>query len=229
VLAVAASACASGGAARGAPTLTPTLQPTPTANIEIGGLAFTPTPSTPPTPFVWPEALMLGEHLSSSASYTQTETQAAGPMQCRIERDSCAFRQLISNLDPAVLFSEGEEAPFGREDRMMHPGMVLPLSNLASLVAAEWGAGTQVMVTEAYDSLLDHHNFQPNDSLRYSLHFEGRSLDLITWPPDEARNGRLCALGLEAGFDWVHNEGDHCHMSLMASSLCSICSGVAPP
>ncbi len=229
VLVLLVSGCAGGGAARAAPTLTPTLQPSPTANIEIGGLAFTPTPSAPPTPFAWPAALMLGEHLSSTGSYTETETMAAGPMQCRIERDSCAFRRLVTNLDPAVLFSEGEEAPYGAEDRMMHPAMVLPLSNLAALVAAEWGAGTQVMVTEAYDSLLDHHNFQPNTSQRYSLHFEGRSLDMITWPPDEARSGRLCALALAAGFHWAHNEGDHCHASVSAPSLCGICSGVAPP
>lgn len=112
---------------------------------------------------------------------------------------------------------------------MMHPAMVLPLSTVAELVAEEWGAGTQVMVTEAYDSLLDHHNFQPNRNMRYSLHFEGRSVDLITWPPDETRNGRLCMLALQAGFDWAHNEGDHCHVSLNAPSLCSICSGTAPP
>jgi hypothetical protein len=227
-LALAAAAGCAGGAARAGPTLTPALAATPTANIVVDGLAFTPTPGPSPAPFTWPQELMLGQHLSSSGSYTQTETQAAGPMQCRIERDSCAFQQLVTNLDPAVLFSEGEEAPYGREDRMMHPAMVLPLSNLAGLVAQAWGEGTQVMVTEAYDSLLDHHNFQPNRNLRYSLHFEGRSLDLITWPPDEARNGRLCALALEAGFDWAHNEGDHCHVALNAASLCAICSGVAP-
>jgi hypothetical protein len=176
-----------------------------------------------------PEALLLGEHLSRSGSYTTSETAAAGPMQCRIERDSCAFQQLVTNLDPKVLFSEGEAAPYGREDRMMHPALVLPLSDLAARVAAEWGEATQVMVTEAYDSLLDHHNFQPNRDLRYSLHFEGRSLDLITWPPDEGRNGRLCVLALQAGFDWAHNEGDHCHVSLNADSLCAVCSGAAPP
>ncbi len=229
-LALAATAgCSGGGAARTRATLTPTLPASPTANIVVGGVAFTPTPGPSPAPFTWPEALLLGQHLSSSGSYTETETQAAGPMQCRIERGSCAFGQLVSNLDPAVLFSEGEEAPFGAEDRMMHPSLVLPLANLAALTAETWGEGTQVMVTEAYDSLLDHHNFQPNRNLRYSLHFEGRSLDLITWPPDETRNGRLCSLALAAGFDWAHNEGDHCHVSLLAASLCGICSGVAPP
>lgn len=220
--------CAS-AAARTGPTPTRPPPATPTANIVVGGLAFTPTPGASPAPFEFPEVLLLGEHLSRSGSYTQTETEAAGPMVCRIERSSCAFGQLVSDLDPAVLFSEGEEAPYGAEDRLMHPAMVLPLSNLAALVAETWGTGTQVMVTEAYDSLLDHHNFQPNRDLRYSLHFEGRSADVITWPPDESRNGRLCALALEAGFDWAHNEGDHCHASISAPSLCSLCSGAAPP
>ncbi len=222
------SGCSGNAAARAAPSLTPPSEPSPTANIVIAGLNASPTPGASPTPFTWPVEVMLGQHLSSAGSYAETETEAAGPMQCRIERDSCAFRQLVTDLDPAVLFSEGETAPYGAEDRMMHPAMVLPLSTLATLVAEEWGAGSQVMVTEAYDSLLEHHNFQPNRNLRYSLHFEGRSVDVITWPPDDQRNGRLCALALEAGFDWVHNEGDHCHASLEASSLCSICSGVAP-
>jgi hypothetical protein len=229
-LAAAATSCAGGRVdARAAPTATAPLGPTPTANIVVSGLAYTPTPGSSPTPYVWPEVLLLGEHLSSRGSYTETETSAAGPMLCRVERDSCAFRQLVSDLDPKVLFSEGEPPPYGAEDRMMNPAMVLPLSTLADLVAAEWGANTQVMVTEAYDSLLDHHNFQPDRDLRYSLHFEGRSLDLITWPPDEQRNGRLCVLALQAGFDWAHNEGDHCHVSLNADSVCALCSGAAPP
>ena len=55
---------------------------------------------------------------------------------------------------------------------------------------------------------------EPNPQQRYSLHYEGRSIDLITLPPDHSRNGRLCALALHAGFDWVHNEIDHCHASI---------------
>lgn len=225
----AATACSAGSAARTGPTPTAPLDPTPTANIVVGGLAYTPTPAGSPTPFTLPAVLLLGEHLSSRGSYTETETAAAGPMVCRIERNSCAFAQLVINRDPRVLFSEGEVPPYGEEDRMMHAEMVQPLSTLADLVEAEWGEGTQVMVTEAYDSLLDHHNFQPNRNLRYSLHFEGRSVDLIPWPPDEERMGRLCGLALQAGFDWVHNEGDHCHASLNAASVCSVCSGAAPP
>ena len=228
-MALAAAACSGGRAARAGPSPTAPLPVTPTANIVVGGLAYTPTPVGSPTPFSLPATLMLGEHLSSRGSYTDTETTAAGPMVCRIERGSCAFGRLVINRDPNVLFSEGEEAPYGEEDRMMHPAMVQPLADLAAKVAAEWGAGTQIMVTEAYDSLLDHHNFQPNATLRYSLHFEGRSVDLITWPPDESRNGRLCVLALEAGFDWAHNEGDHCHASIHTESLCSLCSGAAPP
>jgi hypothetical protein len=187
----------------------------------IGGA---PAAAPTPLPIGTPLALGLGQHLSASGSYTQTETEAAGPMLCQIQRDSCAYGQMILDRNPLILYSEGEPAPYGREDRMMHPDLVLPLSRLADRVTAEWGEGVQMMVTEAYDSLLDHDNTQPNVARRYSLHFEGRSLDLITWPADESRNGRLCVLALEAGFDWVHNEGDHCHVSLAAPSLCTVCS-----
>jgi len=178
------------------------------------------TPAPEPTPF----ELGLGQRLSSTGSYTQTETEAAGPMMCQIQRDSCAFGKLVLDRNPDLLYSEGEEAPYGAEDRMMHPAMVRPLGRLAELVRAEWGEGVQVMVTEAYDSLLEHNLTQPNLPFRYSLHFEGRSADLITWPPDESRNGRLCILALEAGFDWVWQEGDHCHASIRADSLCQECS-----
>jgi hypothetical protein len=190
-------------------------------------VAETATPALA-TPFSLPREVRLGEHVSATGSVTQSESEAAGPMVCRIERDSCAFGRLVSNQDPGVLFSEAEPAPFGAEDRLMHPAMVLPLARLAELARAEWGDAAQVMVTEAYDSLLDHHTYQPSRDVRYSLHFEGRSADLIPWPPDLARMGRLCALALEAGFAWVHNEGDHCHASVSAPSLCTECSGTAP-
>jgi hypothetical protein len=207
----------------------PTQAPSPTPQIVVNLLQATATNAPTAAPFTFPDTLSLGQHLSSSGSFTETETEAAGPMVCRIERDSCAFRLLVSNYDPRILFSQSEPPPYGAEDRMMHPEMVLPLSTLAELVEAEWSGSVQIMVTEAYDSLLDHHTYEPNRELRYSLHFEGRSIDLITWPPDIGRVGRLCALGLEAGFDWVHNEGDHCHASIRAESLCSVCSGRRPP
>jgi hypothetical protein len=105
----------------------------------------------------------------------------------------------------------------------MHPAMLLPLFRLQKLVDVEWGGEVRLRVTDAYDSLLEHDLAQPNPDRKYSLHFEGRSIDLTTWPIDQARYGRLCALAYCAGFDWVENEVDHCHASINAESLCVQC------
>jgi len=224
--ALALAAC-NGGAPTLPPLLVPTLaQPTPTGEMQV--VIVGPGPTATPGPVVTPVALLLGEHLSATGSVTQTETEAAGPMLCQIQRGSCAFSHLVADFDPDLLFSGGEPPPYNDEDRLMHPAAVRPLADLAARVHAEWGAGVQVMVVEAYDSQLVHDNIQTNPSLRYSLHFEGRSLDLITWPADESRNGRLCVLALEAGFDWVHHEGDHCHVSINADSVCTVCSAIKP-
>ena len=225
-LAAALAACAD-------PTLLapplPTLEPPTLAGesqVSVVGPGATPTSAATQT--VLPEEVPPGEHMSASGSVTQTETEAAGPMLCQIQRDSCAFQQLVIDRDPDILFSEAEPPPYGMEDRMMHPAMELPLARLAALVRSEWGGTVQLMVTAAYDSQFRHDLAEPSPNLRYSLHYEGRSIDLITLPPDHSRNGRLCGLALRAGFDWVHNEIDHCHASIRANSLCTICSAVAP-
>jgi hypothetical protein len=103
------------------------------------------------------------------------------------------------------------------------------VTRLAGLVAAEWGGERQIMVTDAYDSLLEHDLAQNDAARKHSLHFEGRSIDLILLPLGLERLGRLCALAHQAGFAWVHNEGDHCHASVRADSLCSVCSGRREP
>ena len=183
------------------------------------------TPTASPMPVICPlPNLVPGQHISASGSYTETETIAAGPMDCRIERDSCAYRHLIGNLDPAMVFKREEEPPYDREDILMHPAMLLPLTRLNELVAAEWDGAVQLRVTDAYDSLLEHDLAQSEESRKYSLHFEGRSIDLTTWPIEPARYGRLCALAQCAGFDWVHHEGYHCHASIRAESPCLRCS-----
>jgi hypothetical protein len=178
-----------------------------------------------PAPSCFPPTLAAGLRLSASGSFTQTETEAAGPMLCRIERNSCAFRRLVGNLDPSVLFHLHKPPPYDTEDMLMHPAMLLPLTRLKELVAAEWGSEVKLMVTAAYDSLLEHDLAQADSSRKYSLHFEGRSLDLVTYPVDPSRYARLCALAHCAGFDFVENERDHCHASIKALSLCSVCSG----
>ena len=181
------------------------------------------TPTASPMPVICPlPNLVPGQHISASGSYTETETIAAGPMDCRIERDSCAYCHLIGNLDPAMVFKREEEPPYDREDILMHPAMLLPLTRLNELVAAEWDGAVQLRVTDAYDSLLEHDLAQSEESRKYSLHFEGRSIDLTTWPIEPARYGRLCALAQCAGFDWVHHEG--CHASIRAESPCLRCS-----
>ena len=149
-------------------------------------------------------------------------------MLCRIERNSCAYRNLVTNRDSNILFNTHKPAPLTDEDAMMHPAAVLPLSRLADRVNAQWGGEVKLLVTAAYDSILEHDPLQTDPDRKYSLHFEGRSLDLVTYPPDRDKLPRLCALALQAGFDWVHNEADHCHVSLKATSLCSVCSGNAP-
>lgn len=224
--ALALAACS--GVATALPPLPPPTLSRATPTTEMVVAVVGPGPTATPAPVVTPAALRLGEHLSAGGSFTETETAAAGPMLCQVQRGSCAFGRLVADYNPDLLFSGGEPAPYNDEDRLMHPAAVMPLADLAGRVRAEWGEGVQVMVVEAYDSLLDHDNTQPNRALRYSLHFEGRSLDLITWPADESRNGRLCILALEAGFSWAQHEGDHCHVGLQAPSLCTACSPIKP-
>ncbi|MCB0181918.1 MAG: hypothetical protein KDI62_27055 [Anaerolineae bacterium] len=48
-------------------------------------------------------------------------------------------------------------------------------------------------------------------------------MDLTLWSRQPAMYGRLYALAYYAGFDWVYNEGDHCHAATKAESLCTQC------
>lgn len=177
-------------------TLTPTPSPTPTA---------TPTPTVTSTPA--PRAacplpnLWYDQQISASGSYTETQTEAAGAMLCHIEPGTCAFYLLVGELDPTIVFKREEEPPYDREDILMHPSMLLPLWRLNQLVTAEWGGEVRLRVTDAYDSLLEHDLSQVDESRNSSLHFEGRAIDLTTWPIEPGRYGRLCSLAHCAGFD----------------------------
>jgi hypothetical protein len=194
------------------PTLILTLTPVPTPSL-------TPTPNVScPKPDLW-----AWQTIAADGSYTTTERAAAGRMVCRIERYSCAYYYLVGELDPTIIFKNEESPPFSHEDFRMHPAMLLPLSRLNKLVQEEWGGAVRLRVTDAYDSMLEHNLGQADEDRRISLHFEGRAIDLTTWPIDTARYGRLCTLAHCAGFDWVQNEGDHCHASIRAESLCQRC------
>lgn len=221
VLVILASACAPAGA-----KVEPSPLPSPTRTATAIGI---PEPTATPAPTPTSDALCsipeldTGIHISASGSYTETQTEAAGPMICRIERGSCAYERLIGNLDGAIVFKREETPPYDEEDILMHPAMLGPLTRLNELVQQEWNGEVQLRVTDAYDSLLEHHLFQPDENKRVSLHFEGRAIDLTTYPVNRDLYGRLCALAHCAGFDWVHNEEDHCHAAISAPSLCLQC------
>ncbi|HEY3290317.1 MAG TPA: hypothetical protein VGK87_09335 [Anaerolineae bacterium] len=172
--------------------------------------------------------LVPGLHISASGSYTMTEDESAGPMMCQIQRESCAYGLLVTNRDPEISFADHKLPPFNLEDRQFHPAMLLPLTHLRNMVQTEWDGNVRLLVTSAYDSTGEHDLAQPDMLRKYSLHFEGRSVDLVTNPPDPEKLDRLCALAYCAGFDWVQNESDHCHASIKADSLCSFCSGSVP-
>ncbi len=210
---------------------TPTPTPSPTATSDFSFYQAhnqaTPTPiptlsptsaSACPLPDLW-----AGIHISASGSYTETESAAAGPMVCRIQPGSCAYHLLVGNLNSMLKFKREEEAAYSDEDLLMHPAMLLPLNRLDQLIQAEWGGIVQLRITDAYDSQLEHDLGQADANRRISQHFEGRSIDLTTWPIDATRYPRLCILAHCAGFAWVHNEGDHCHATIKAESLCRQC------
>lgn len=199
------------------------VPPPTTTATAIAVVLPTSTPTATPGPTCPVETLGAGLHISAGGSYTETQTQAAGPMVCRIQRGSCAFGYLIGNLDSSIVFKREELPPYDEEDILMHPDMLGPLTQLNELVQAEWDGEVQLRITDAYDSLLEHDVYQPDENNRYSLHFEGRAIDLTTYPIDRSKYPRLCALAHCAGFDWVHNERDHCHAAIEAPSLCYRC------
>ncbi len=207
------------------------MPPTETPAIAVAVLSASPTPVwitpwapvTPPTPVVLPAQILAGQHLAASGSYTATEDQTAGPMFCRIERKSCAFGALVQADLPGVIFLHADP-PYADEVTLMHANLLRPLTRLADLVQTEWGGEIKLIVTATYDSQGWHDLMENDPARKYSLHFEGRSIDFALTSTAADSLARLCGLALQSGFDWVHNEGNHCHASVLADSLCFVCS-----
>lgn len=212
---------------RGTLFTSPLPTPTPAATLPLT-LTLASRSSAPVLACDQPDLEYL-RHVSASGSYTETESLASSPMVCQIKRDSCAYNRLFELENPSLVFNrEEKEAGFGAEDSLIHPLMEGPLLRLNQLVQAEWGGEVQLRLTEAYDSLLQHDPPETEPALRYSLHYEGRAVDLTLWPIERELYGRLCALAHCAGFDYVENEVSHCHASIKAESLCEQCDPVTP-
>ncbi|MCB0211735.1 MAG: hypothetical protein KDJ52_20520 [Anaerolineae bacterium] len=217
------------------------LSPPPVSAVVVATYQPPPTPTVTPWPTPTPVVIQIvaqspviepacttpevddWQSITVSGSYTETERMASTPMVCHVKRDTCAYNQLVGILDPSIVFKQEEAWPFDTEDVLMHPAMLNPLARLNALVQAEWNGAYQLRVTDAYDSLLEHDPPDSEPSTRYSLHYEGRAIDLTTWPVDRSMYGRLCALAHCAGFDYVKNEVTHCHASINANSLCTQC------
>lgn len=224
-----------------APALTPLptvavvrreLPPTPvllTPEVLGSEPALVLSATAPTSPARSATTLLPGWHVDATGSYTTTESESVGLMWCRIDRGSPAFGLLARLTESEMIFNQWEEGVANEDNRLIHPALVLPLLTLNEQVKAEWGGEVKLLITAAYDSTrTDHDTGKPDLAQRYSMHFDGRALDIVPLPVSQPKQDRLCWLAHEAGFSWVHNEGDHCHVSLATPSLCEQASGSAP-
>jgi hedgehog signaling domain-containing protein/N-acetylmuramoyl-L-alanine amidase-like protein len=140
--------------------------------------------------------LALGERVPA-----QSEAATVGPFLSRIPRGS---PKLVKNVNPNIVFSNDEA---NDDDRFMTPRLKENTDSLAILVMQEW-PGVKLRVIDAWDEGQGHAST--------SRHYEGRAVDLTTFPKDRSKLGRLCSLAVRAGYDWVFYENDqHIHASVL--------------
>lgn len=145
------------------------------------------------------QELVLGQKVPPVA-----EGLASGPITGRIVRGTKRFKtELIRYVGRPLVFKDEERTG---ADALMTLRLAERLSALASRVSIEWPS-IQLRVVEAWDENGEHH--------AASLHYEGRAADLTTSDRDAAKLGRLAALAVDAGFDWVFYENAaHVHVSV---------------
>ncbi len=140
-----------------------------------------------------------------------SEADVVGHLTKKISRGSFEFNLLVYNDDPNIIFkNEENDKPQSEADRLMTPRLREKLSILATLVINEYkdnSSELRLRVTESWDENDEHH--------KNSVHYEGRAADLTTSDKDLNKYGRLAALAVEAGFDWVYYENqEHVHVSV---------------
>jgi hypothetical protein len=142
--------------------------------------------------------LALGERMPN-----EPEARVVGEADAPIARSSAAFKSLIDCEDCPFIFKDEER---NKSDRLMTPRLRRGLTQLSRLVSQTWPK-LELRVTEAWDDRREHG--------AGSVHYEGRAADITTSDQDPAKLGKLAALAVRAGFDWVYYENaSHVHVSV---------------
>lgn len=143
--------------------------------------------------------LAIGERMPN-----EVEARVVGAADEPIARGSGGFKALVACDDDCPFVFKDEER--NRSDRMMTPRLRRSLLQLSKLVSQTWPK-VELRVTEAWDDRREHG--------AGSVHYEGRAADITTSDQDPAKLGRLAALAVRAGFDWVYYENAaHVHVSV---------------
>jgi hypothetical protein len=143
--------------------------------------------------------LAIGERMPNDV-----EARVVGAADEPITRGSGGFKTLVACDDDCPFVFKDEER--NRSDRMMTPRLRRSLLQLSKLVSQTWPK-VELRVTEAWDDRREHG--------AGSVHYEGRAADITTSDQDPAKLGKLAALAVRAGFDWVYYENAaHVHVSV---------------
>lgn len=143
--------------------------------------------------------LAIGERMPN-----EVEARVVGAADEPIARGSGNFKTLVTCDEDCPFVFKDEER--NRSDRMMTPRLRRSLLQLSKLVSQTWPK-VELRVTEAWDDRREHG--------AGSVHYEGRAADITTSDQDPAKLGKLAALAVRAGFDWVYYENAaHVHVSV---------------
>ena len=131
------------------------------------------------------------------------EVEVVGAIRDPITRAHPGFKTLVRSENDAIVYKDEERTG---ADRLMSAKLRHKLYLLATKIEREWPE-VRLRITEAWDENGEHGN--------RSVHYEGRAADLTTSDKDSSKLGRVAALAIEAGFDWVYFEdASHVHVSV---------------